>query len=144
VWSVDIKRKAQFRHKKQPSKTLAYLGSISPTFLRAFFALIFHTNVFFLVTFCEKCARKALVKSTPYKILPYHVLRIIVKKTSKMNCIQSVDFCCKNHVNFKITRTIGKCEKNHIRKTRNMSRRNIVIYLLKEIKQKENNWFLHY
>jgi len=41
------------------------LGSISPTFSRAFFARVFHVNVFFLVTFCKKRAWKTLVKSTP-------------------------------------------------------------------------------
>jgi len=45
------------------------LGSISPTFSRAFFARVSLMNVFFLVTFWEKRARKTLVKSTPCLLL---------------------------------------------------------------------------
>ncbi len=42
-------------------------GSISPTFFGCIFCSVFHTNVFFLVTFCfprKKRAQKTLVKST--------------------------------------------------------------------------------
>jgi len=43
---------------KYDEKKTGLKGSISPTFSRAFFARVFHTNVFFLVTFWEKRARK--------------------------------------------------------------------------------------
>jgi len=49
------------------SFSLSRRGSISPTFFTHVFCAVFHTNVFFLVTFCfarEKRARKTLVKST--------------------------------------------------------------------------------
>jgi len=52
---------------------LLYLVLISPTFSRAFFACVFHTNVFFLVAFCEKHAQKTLVKATPRRLFALSV-----------------------------------------------------------------------
>ncbi len=71
--------------------TYDYRGSISPTFSRAFFARVFHTNVFFLVTFCKKCVRKGLVKSTPGSSI-YSQTRLLRAAMYKPNVLAISEF----------------------------------------------------